>query len=288
MTPALPYSARRRPKNNKLTPIRIAVRAGGWFLPLQAVSSAGRTGMAYSAQSRGPVWCRKEGVRVTVPFLDTGSCSPCCCCPVSRGEGAAAGWHAQNVSVGQPAECLHPRRGNHLDRSCLCPLNNLVLRSAQEAERLPTRYLSSPRAGPYAATKRSSSTRSPKMSRSAMNAVGSSRWRRAASVTRSLSWSTTSMGCPCSSTPSAYRAQLATTAAERSTSPPAASWWRITGRTHFGMRSELCAHRRATVSRTSGLEKRSISVSLYSSRSIPARAARPACPRDPCRRGGSA
>jgi hypothetical protein len=43
----------------------------------------------------------------------------------------------------------------------------------------------------------------------------------------------------------------------------------MTGTSHFGIRSELCAHSRATVSRTSGLENRSISVCLYSVRSIP-------------------
>src|ERR1700733_6538226 len=87
------------------------------------------------------------------------------------------------------------------------------------------------------------------------------------SVSRSRS--TTSIGWPCSSTPSAYRAQLATTAALRLISPPVASCWRTTGSSHFGIRSELCAHSRAMVSRMYGLEKRSISVCLYPSRSTP-------------------
>ena len=85
----------------------------------------------------------------------------------------------------------------------------------------------------------------------------------------SRSRSTTSMGWPASSTPSAYRAQLATTAAECLISPPVASCWRTTGSSHFGIRSELSAHSRAMVSRTCGLEKRSISVCLYSVRSTP-------------------
>ena len=37
---------------------------------------------------------------------------------------------------------------------------------------------------------------------------------------------------------------------------------RMTGTSHFGMRSELSAHSRAIVSRTSGFEKRSSSVRL--------------------------
>ena len=43
----------------------------------------------------------------------------------------------------------------------------------------------------------------------------------------------------------------------------------MTGSSHLGMRSELSAHRRATVSRTLALENRAISWLLYSSRSIP-------------------
>jgi hypothetical protein len=46
--------------------------------------------------------------------------------------------------------------------------------------------------------------------------------------------STISIGWPCSSVPSAYRAQLATTAAERPISPPVASCWQMTGSSHFG------------------------------------------------------
>jgi hypothetical protein len=75
-------------------------------------------------------------------------------------------------------------------------------------------------------------------------------------------WSTTSMGSPASSTPSAYRAQLATIAADRRTGLPDTRFARITGNSHFGMRSEESAHNRAMVSRTAGLANRSISVRL--------------------------
>ncbi|MGK5172311.1 hypothetical protein [Geodermatophilus sp. CPCC 205761] len=46
--------------------------------------------------------------------------------------------------------------------------------------------------------------------------------------------STTSIGCPSSSTPSAYRAQPATTAADRRISPPVARFSRTTGKQPLG------------------------------------------------------
>ena len=70
------------------------------------------------------------------------------------------------------------------------------------------------------------------------------------------------MGCPASSVPSAYRAQLATTAADRATGPPVARLCRMTGSSHFGMRSELAAHRRASVSRTASFPNLSMRVSM--------------------------
>ena len=53
--------------------------------------------------------------------------------------------------------------------------------------------------------------------------------------------------------------QLATTAAERRTSRPAARFSRMTGSRNLGMRSELSAQSLATGSRTAALENRSIS-----------------------------
>jgi hypothetical protein len=82
---------------------------------------------------------------------------------------------------------------------------------------------------------------------------------RRRAMTRSLSWSTTWIGSPCSSTPSAYRAHDATTSADRSISPPFSRLVRMTGTSHFGMRSELSAQSRASVSRTSGFANRSMS-----------------------------
>ena len=100
------------------------------------------------------------------------------------------------------------------------------------------------RAARYAAAKRVSSARSPNRSRLAMNASGPR-----AGVARCPSGAPRAgrrprSARPCSSTPSAYRAQLATIAAERRISPPLASCWRTTGSSHFGMRSELSAQRR--------------------------------------------
>ena len=73
------------------------------------------------------------------------------------------------------------------------------------------------------------STRSPNRPRSETNASGSLRLPAAFARTRSANWSTISIGSPASSMPSAYRAQLATTAAERAISPPLSSWSRIDG-----------------------------------------------------------
>ena len=110
---------------------------------------------------------------------------------------------------------------------------------------------------------RSSSTRSPNSSRLRTNASGSSRCVCAVafSVSREpvddldrLAVLVDALGVP--------RPGRPRPAPQRSISPPCSRLCRITGSSHLGIRSELSAHSRATVSRTCGLENRSIELAL--------------------------
>ena len=136
---------------------------------------------------------------------------------------------------------------------------------------------------------RSSSTRSPNSSRLRTNASGSSRWRLRGGVQR--------VGQPVDDRRSAHPARrrprrsapsAATTSTARSISPSCSRLCRITGSSHLGIRSELSAHSRATVSRTCGVgEPLDRAAACRRAGRSPARRAASAWPRGPCRRAGS-